>query len=362
MNFDLKLILDYFISHHWTLASEDKLFLYLKPREKLSLPEDFRLELPKDENLAGFNKYIGRFIDSYSQMFPEYRKDELEVLFSEKVSVIKYRIFDQDNSNGTIGLSKFVTSIDTFKNVLENTASFTVNKKQIYCNTQKEAMEYLQNCRVMQSIKGSFVNRFEVKSKPLFSTFNEVTTDQVNEKLFNVLEFITEDILVNVNRPTITENYIADNVELINYELLSSIKSVYSKSSISNIEFTIDGIGANRSIITEKMSSKLKYFDNYLKNLKLILEELVLFEAIGYATTLNSTDPIKSDRNEVILDGKRFGIKKPIKIYLRSEEYLSIMDAHKNHQPIKISGKIQELKTCINVKELEYFEILPASN
>nr|WP_322625074.1 hypothetical protein [uncultured Flavobacterium sp.] len=361
MNYNIKLILEYFISRGWNIHSEGKIFLSLKAPERLKLPEGFYLDIPKDSNLQGFSNYISRFLTDYVNIFPDAPKDELELLFSENVSFIKYRIFDNDNEDGTISLNKYVKSIDTFKNVLEDAVSFTVNKKHIYCNTNKESSEYLRNCRVMQSVKGSFVNRFEVKSQALTTTFNEITTDQVNQKLFDVLNFVKEDILVNINRPQITENYISDNADLINYELLNSIKSIYTKTHISNIEYILEGNKSNRSIVTEKMTAKIKYFENYLTNLKSILQEVILFEATGYATTLNSTDPIKSDRNEVILDGKKFGIKKPIKIYLRSEEYLSIMDAHKNHQPIRISGKIKELKTTINVKELEHFEILPHS-
>jgi len=358
MNYKIELILDYFTSRGWKIKSQGNLFVSLQPNENLNLPKDFELDIPKGSDISGFNNYISRLISDFVNIFPEIQDDELKILFSEKSSLIKYRIFDQDNIDGTITLNKFVNSIDTFKNVLEDAVNFTVNKKMIFGQTHTEAAEYFKSCRVMQSVKGSFVNRFEIQSKPLFTTFEQVTTDQINDKLFDVLNFVKEDVLVNINRPNLTENYITDNSEYINYELLKSIKTVYSKSYISNIEYTLEGNNTNRNVVTEKMSSKIVHFDNYLKNLKSTLENLSVFETYGYVTNLNSNNPINSHRNEVILDAKKAGLKKGVKFYLRSEEYLEALEAHKNHHLIKIKGKAKEFKTLITIQELENFEII----
>jgi hypothetical protein len=357
MRFNLHLIIDFFQYRNWTIVSEGNLFLYLKPPKDLQLPKDFLFEIPKDNTLKGFDNYIIRFINNYSNIFLDTQEDELELLFSEKASVLKYRIFDSDNNDGTISLNKFVKSMDTFRNVLQNTVSFTVNKKQIFGYTQIEATEYLKNCRVMQSAKGSFVNRLEIKSKPLNSTMQQITTDEVNAKLFDVLEFVKEDVIVN-RRPIISENYIADNAELINYELLRSIKTIYQKSYISNIEYTLEGNFSNRIVSTEKMMSKINHFESYLKSVKTVLENLNFFEITGFVINLTSHNPTKSERNEVILDSRKFGYKKPIKFYLKSEEYLDAMEAHKNHFPIKIKGKAIEYKTGITIQNLENFEII----
>lgn len=359
MHFKIDLILDYFKSKGWTIKAEGNMFIYLKPGQSLSLPQDFLLEIPKNDNIKGFDLYINRLISDFTNIYPEVNGEELHVLFSRNNSIIKYRIFDEDNSDGTIGINKFIDSVESFKNVLYNAVNFTVNKRPIFGQTKSEANEYLKNCRVMQSEKGSYVTRFEIPNKPLHTTFNEIGTDNVNDKLFDVLEFVNEEIFAKTNKQKFTENYIQDNEEFLNYELLKSIKNIYSKSSISNVEYTLCTKDYTRDIITEKVQSKITYFNNYINELRDLLFELTTFEARGYIKTLHSNNPTSSNNNEVILDAKRFGIKLEVKFHLRSEEYLEAIEAHKKHLEIRVSGRAKELKTVIHITELETFEIIP---
>jgi len=358
MNYKIDLILDYFISKGWKVKSIGQNFIYLESLKSMDLPQDFLLEIPKDDKLKGFDLYINRLISDYENIYPEINGDELKILFSRNNSIIKYRIFDEENADGTIGINKFIDSVESFKNVLYNAVNFTVNKKAIFGQTRTEANEYLKNCKVLQSEKGSYVNRFEIPNKPLHTTFDEIYTENVNVKLFNVLEFVNEEIFIETNKIKFTENYIEDNKDFLNYELLKSIKNIYSRSKISNVEYTLCTKDYTRDIRTEKVQSKILYFNNYINELRDTLFEITTFEAKGFIKILHSNNPTNSNYNEVILDAKRFGIKLPVKFHLRIEEYLDAIEAHKEHLEIKVSGKAKELKTVIHITELETFEIL----
>lgn len=358
MNFKISLILDYFTSKGWKVKTNGQNFTYLEPPTSLDLPKDFLLEIPNDDKLKGFDLYINRLINDFTNLYPEINSDELSILFSKNNSIIKYRIFDPENIDGSIGINKFIDSVESFKNVLYNTVNFTVNKRAIFGQTKSEANEYLKNCRVLQSEKGSYINRFEIPNKPLHTTFDDIHTENVNNKLFSVLEFVKEEIFVQTNRIKFTENYIEDNKEFLNYELLKSIKNIYSRSHISNVEYTLCTKDYTRDIITEKVQSKIVYFNHYLNELRDSLFELTTFEARGYIKILHSNNPISSNYNEVVLDAKRIGIKLPIKFHLRIEEYLDAIEAHKEHLEIKVSGKAKEYKTVIHITELETFEII----
>lgn len=360
MNFKIDLILDYFISKGWKVKINGQIFTYLEPDKSLNLPQDFLLEIPNNDKLNGFDLYINRLISDFTNIYPEVNGDELNILFSRNNSIIKFRIFDEENTDGSIGINKFIDSIESFKSVLYNSVNFTVNKRAIFGQTKSEANEYLKNCRVLQSVKGSYVNRFEIPNKPLHTTFNYINTENVNNKLFDVLEFVKEEIFVETNKIKFTENYIEDNKYFLNYELLKSIKNIYSRSNISNVQYTLITKDYTREIITEKAQSKITYFSNYLNELRDSLFELANFEVIGYIKILQSNNPTSSNYNEVILDAKRFGIMLPVKFHLRIEEYHEAIEAHKEHLEIKISGKARELKTVIHITELETFEILPA--
>lgn len=358
MKYRAELILDYFKSRGWRIVGEGAIFYSLIPNINLNLPENFKIEIPKSSDFSGFDSYISRLIEDLVDLFPDFDKDELEILFHRKNSIIKFRIFDEENVDGTIRIDKFIESIDAFKNVLYNTVSFTVNKQPIFNQTKIEAKEFLNNCKVLQSQKGSYVTRFEIPDQTLHTTFNEISTENINNKLFDVLEFVQEEILNESKNIDFSETYLNENSSFLNYELLNSIKNIYSKSNISNVEFTLSTVNYERQVTTQKVRSKIPYFDNYLKELKNRLFELTTFKAKGYIKALQSNNPVSSDKNELILDSRKFGFKLDIKFHLRSEEYFEAIEAHKAHKVIYISGKAKEYKTIVHITEIEEFKIL----
>lgn len=358
MNYKKELILSYFYSRGWKLQREGNLFLYLKPAENSNFDDDFLLEIPKDDKFSGFETYINRLIDDFSELFPkEVNKDELAILFNRDNAIIKYRIFDNDNANGSIDFGKYINSLDTFQKVLDATVNFSLNKKPMFGEKRAEEKIYQNRCRVLQTEKGSFVTKIEIPNNDIYSTIDEIESQKVNSKLFDVLDFVKKEILSN-KKIEITENYISDNQEFLNYELLKSIKDIYKKSNINNIAYTLNTNTHSREIVTEKALMYMKNYESYLKNFKDILFEVVPFEVIGYVKQLSSNNPLHSTNNEIILDAKKFGVKETIKFHIRSEEYLEAIEAHKNQYPIKIIGKAKQLKTQITITEVDYFEII----
>ena len=352
-------IRNYFLSRGWKLQREGNLFAYFSPPQNIGLPQDYLLELPKtSQNQKGFDNYIERLIEDIIFTLPsESNEEDLKILFSKENSILKYRIFDFDSKDGTISFQKHIDSLESFKKVLSQAVIFTATKKPIFGDAKYEVEGYLNRCRTLQTEKGSYVTKLEIPNDTIYTTFSKIETEKINTKLFDTLEYIEENIFNAKSKLIITENYLQDISYILNYELFNSIKNIYTKSHINNLEFQLSSNSSIRKVETERVQKSIPYFSKYLSEIKKILLDLVPLEAIGYIKKLSSLSPLHSTRNEVIIDAEVSGNTETIKIILRSEEYIEAIEAHKNEWPIRVKGKAQQNKNMLTIKELEEFEI-----
>lgn len=360
-NFQESYILDFLFSRGWSLEREGNLFYYLKPNEELGLPIDFRIELPKisTSNQKSYDNYVNRLIEEFIIYLPSLESgDELKILFSEDKSIMKYRVFDYDNLDGSISFVNYIESLDIFKKMLSQTVSFVTTDKQIYANSKVESELYLEQCRTLQTEKGSFITKIGVPNGEFFTSVSKVESLKINNKLFDVINFTQEQILQPKENIEISENYISDFSSLINYELLTSIKDIYSKTNFNNIEFELTNTLTEKIIHTEKVQKRIPYFNKYLREVKKILLETQSIEIVGFVKKLTSNSPKNSSVNEVILETVISNVKEKIKIVLKSDEYYEAIEAHKNEFPIAIRGKARQGKTMIYISEIESFKVM----
>lgn len=360
-NFIEKNILDFLSSRGWNLKRKGKMFNYFKPPARLNLPEDFYLEIPQFINATekSYQNYIIRIIEDLSAISPDLgNDDELRILFSKNNSIIKYRVFDNDNKDGTISFLNYLESLEIFKRMLSQTVSFVTTNKHIFGTAKDESDLFLESCRTLQTEKGSFTTKIEVPNQTINSLLTKVHSEEINQKLFDVINFAEEQILNPKENIILNENYITDNHNFINYEILNSFKELYTKTKINNIEYKLCSVYNERTITTEKVQKRILHFNKYLRDLKSILLNTQSIELIGFVKKLSSNSPKSSKNNEVILEANISNLKEKVKIVLKSDEYLEAIEAHKNEYPIKIIGKAKQNKTMLSIKDIEYFKVL----
>ena len=354
------LIREFLTSRSWKLKRSGNLFNYYTPPQYLELPEDFELEIPKySEERLGFDNFVKQLINEISSLLKnETNADDLRILFSREHSILKYRIFDADNQDGTISFQKHIDSLDIFKKVLSQAVTFTTTNKPIFGEAKFEVESYLNRCRSLQTEKGSYITKIEIPNEDIYSAVSKISTKTINHKLFDVIEFIEAEIFNTNHKPEISENYLTSISNILNYELFFSIKELYEKPDINNIEFQLSESDSFRRVETKKVQKRISYFKIYLRDIKKLLLELVPLEAIGYIKRLASPAPLHSKRNEVIIDAEIANSVETIKIILNSEEYIEAIEAHKHEWPIKVKGKARQSKKILYLIELEQFEVI----
>jgi len=65
----LQYFVDFLILMGWIPASEGKNFRKYQPPQRLGLPTDYFLELPKDDSKKGFHQYAQRIVEILSKIY-----------------------------------------------------------------------------------------------------------------------------------------------------------------------------------------------------------------------------------------------------------------------------------------------------
>ncbi|WP_405247708.1 hypothetical protein [Cellulophaga sp. Asnod2-G02] len=353
-------IKNYLLNRGWSLEREGNMFSYYSPPTEMGLPIDYRIEIPRLINKrTGFDNYISNLINEIAYLFPnESNIEDLKILFSKENSILKYRIFDADNREGSISFQKHLESLEGFKKVLSKAVIFTATNKPIFGEAKFEVDSYLNRCRSLQTEKGSFVTRLEIPNDTIYSSVSKIDTADVNNKLFDTIEYIDNNIFDAKNIIVVNENYIQDISNILNYELFYEIKNLYFKTKINNIEYQLSSRNKTRKVETERVQNSIPFFNKYLRDLKDLLMEVIPLEAVGFVKKLSSLSPLNSTHNEIILDAEISGNRETIKIILRSDEYIEAIEAHKNEWLISVKGKARQSKNMLIIKELKEFKVL----
>ncbi|MBJ6117815.1 hypothetical protein JAO76_06415 [Pontibacter sp. BT310] len=358
MEYKSKYIIDFFESRGWEQNNEGNLFLSLTPPHYLGLPQDYLLEVPKDDQKPGFAKYIDNILPLLNDIHNDHlNEDDLKTIFSTQDSIVNFRIIDTDTEDGSIQFQRFIDSLESIKKIFSQVVTYVASNKLIFGQAKQEVGAFLKSCRALQTQKGSFVTKFEIPNVELFTTINKINTGEINVKLFDTIDFIKHEIFISKNIPEITDSYLVDNLQNINVELFQSIRDFYKKSHINNAEFQLNSNYQYREILTERVQPRIKYLDHYIKSLKQYLLTRQPLEAVGYVRKLSSLSPLHSNRNEVFIEAEIANNKETIKVTLDSENYAQALEAHRNEWPIKVVGMAQQTKKMYFISDLESFVI-----
>jgi hypothetical protein len=359
MNYYLNNILTFFKSRGWQELNRTNLFAEYSPPSTLGLPENYIIEIPTVSNKNGFEKYIDNLLDILVDIDPSYlSEDDYKIIFSKKHTIVSLRIIDQDTEYGSIKLERHIDSLDSIRKMYSQAVTFVSSRKPIFGNAKEEVKSFLDSCRALQTEKGSYVTKIEIPSAEQNSLFSSVNTDEVNKKLFSILEFVNSEVIKRKVPIIVNEKHIIEYSEFINYETLISIKDLFTKVKINDAEFEMNSYSDNKIIHTEKILPKIKYFNLYIKEVKDILLKDTVVEFTGFIKKLSSQSPKYAIRNLAILETEISNTKNHITIYLNNARYIEAIEAHKNERPVKVRGKVKQGQRRYVIQEVEEFDVL----
>lgn len=349
-----------FLTHRsWQISNDNGQFIELSPPGDFQLPQDFRIYVPKAIDKNDSKNFIENIFEIIGEFY-SLTLDDLSVLIGKENSVLKVRIYDEQTLDGKIPLNRFEELVDKIRSILSDTASFVIDKSATSTRIPEEVARYLSLCNFMQTEKGSFVAKIQLPSKELIKDRelfdrNEIYSEEINQKLSEVLSFVNEEILEG--QPVVTEEYIIENEDKINIKLLKDIETFFDKADLKNIDFTFHSINETKSVVTQNINGqKLSKLSDFVEKIESYSLEIGEFTFRGKIVSLKSKDP-DGLKNSVTYTAIYNDMPIVVSANLSSDHYKAAIEAHKLKQYITITGQAKKTKSRARFTEITNFYI-----
>lgn len=349
--YNLQSIENFLKSHGWSIVGEEQLFVEYAPPKQLNL-DGYSIDIPKSDKDRGFNKYINSLLDTFVDVYVDrFTKEDLATVFQTDKNLFAIKVEGHDTALGTLQLTRFRNSVNTFYQSLRQSVVYAVTHQPIFGKARSEANTYLKACRSKQTAFGSYVLKYELPENNL-SLFSERSVPIV---LFDAMNFLIT-ISNELNEEDITESFVVGNSNVINVELLESLVKLYKDSRLYNATIQLDSQNYSKefSITTDK--AKIKKMERMVKDIKEILLKRIPLEVEGTIIRLASREVEETGKivMEVEIGEEWFKLE----VLLESNDYKKAVEAHKLSQEVYVKGIAQELRHKYLIEELQEFKVI----
>ncbi len=275
--------------------------------------------------------------------------------------ILSLHIDNKNIKNGKPTIPFFDTLIHRSKELLQETANFSVIRKAHFFDNYDEAERYLNYCNFLKNDVGSLItkiqlpNKEEIKEKTLFE--HAITGQDINNNLINITSFINEDIL-GLDNFEPDDEFLINNRDYVSVNVSNKLKELYTGIEYSDIEISLKGITINKTTIAKELSrEKVNNLSTFSKTVREKMKEILENNIYGKIVQLKSKN-VDSDRNLIIVEGEVKKVKSRISIQLNSEQIKSAADAFKNNRTVLINGILEKEKSQYKVVDLIEFQPL----
>lgn len=354
-----KNIIDLLKYRNWTMqeSSNSKFNVFLPPAE-LDFEPSYRLHIYNKYNNSDFVNSIAKSLEILAQIYINDDLDELGSIVIEDRQILSFHIESEHVINGKPSIPFFDTLIHRAKDLLQETANFSVLKQPHFFDNSEEAERYLNYCNFFKNDVGSLItkiqlpNNEDIKEGNLFD--KAIKGNEINHNLLKVTSFINTEIL-NKDDFELDDDFLLTNRDYISVNISNKLKSLYSGIDYSNIEIELKGTNINEFTAANNLDKvKLNKLSAFSKTVKEKMKEISENDFYGKIVELKSKD-VDSDKNIVIVEGLVKKVKKKISIPLNSSQIKLAADAFKSNKTVLINGILEKEKSQYRVIELKEF-------
>lgn len=354
----LKLFLE---KRGWTILQENERFIKYLPPAEIESDEEYFLTIPKNYSAPDFTYFIQKVIKNLSELYT-ISQDTLLYLINEESTILSLQFIDSKTNKGTIPFLDFDSIIENLRKTFIDMFTFLMTDFPKNDKIADEAINFLRSCNFLQTETGSYVTKIQLPNKYIIreATFFDpegIQSIEISNRISRILEFITSRIFTN-DQTIFTNEFLEDNAELINLDVLEDLSTIFSKIEMDEIKFHFHYIDHYYSIPSGKLTTeKKKNFIEYLSFIKEKLTDTIELNIEGKIVELRSRNP-ESNHNYIVVTALIENHKNYVAAILNNQEYASAILAHKNNREIRLRGKAKKLKTQYKILKLEELVVL----
>jgi len=355
-------ISDYLTNRCWVLVNSDSRYSLFGPPQDLGFERSYHLHVPNRTDKRDFTSDIQKLVEIISSIY-DYDSDDLSSIIIEDKQILQFHV-DLNNETSLKGhpsvpfFDDFLTRI---KDLLQNTATFSITKKPHFYNQIEESERYLNLCKFLKNTSGSLITKIQLPKKEdikVETVFDEpVKGEIINNELLEIISFVNNDI-VSGRVTNYTEEYLRTNKSVISVNVIDKIHDLYRDIKFNDIDISLLGIGPSKVTIANDLSPKKNLnIKNFTKTVKEKINEITSEDVLGKVISLTSKD-ISSDQNTITVLGTVRNISTEITVKLTHQYYQKAIKAHGLNKGIFLNGVLEKEKTRYKLIKLNKFSII----
>ncbi len=318
----------------------------------------FETLLPLNKDFADYNQRILEVLEAIAQVENRNVHQVLTDLSLPPGDIVRFRIINKDTIGGTISFLEGFNLLESAKKALFTTACDIIQPEKYHRRLGlKAAQQFIEECRLGQTEKGSFVASIicpfindtpEDKGQQL-SIFNKEEdfrnsfTRKVTIRMMKALDLMKTAIEMGEQNRIMD----LDGDEIISANFLESIVELHSSKENTELE-----VQTSWSVFApEEMTAirSIKFSNDYIPVIENIINEIkpvdedINDEFIGrISQTKADPDPRTRTEGEILLN-YIFGDEEKVskaRVILNATDYEQACEAHRNGRTVKVKGRL----------------------
>lgn len=351
MMYTLDYIKGFLSSHEWTEGGDEGgLFSKFYSPEGVAYPGYF-LDIPKDDKHSSFQRYVDRLlpvvVDAYNGEFTE---KDIATFFSSENTVLSFRLVDPDTQAGTILLSRLRKAYDLIEKTIKQATAFAVDAQPIFAEAKEEVRNYLNVCRGVPTMSGSFIVKFELPE----NHFDLFDNRSVPSTIVDTIDFLNK-LTFNYEEADITEDFISENLNSINVELFEAIVQFYKTVRVQNVDVSLHSARKYNKEQIRDMRKRVSKMDSMVREIKGLLLKRVPLEAEGKIVRLQSKEIETS--GTIVMEFEYGGEDSTLLVQLDSVSYQKAVTAHRLGRFVKVTGIATQYKNRFTIQDVDSFSV-----
>jgi hypothetical protein len=195
-------------------------------------------------------------------------------------------------------------------------------------------------------------------AEPSFFKLSPVTSDDVNSKLQEVVNFAVNTVLTNDSKDLMTEDTLSQRIDVINVNVLEDLAALFDRVAAADVNIGFLSSRQRESfdsgVLTDARLQRIEDFASFARA-RYSAEFPLDFR--GKIVELRSRNP-KGSRNHVLLQGIHDGKAVYVALSLPQSDYFYATRAHAEGRTIRVAGYARHMKTQLKLMTRELFQVL----
>jgi len=319
-----------------------------------AIPPEMTLILPAATEAPDLSPVLARLLITVSDLYGV-APEQLAPVLTNTDTVLSLQVDDEYTKDGTIGLSRFEGLVESLQSMLLDAAAFAVSEDPLIEEIPRQAHLFLENCRFLQTARGSFVANVQLPAAAKVSSVlfpeDAPTAEAVSQRLLDTLGLVVGPVFAS-HSEVFSDRFVAEHLDLLNVNVLTDIRDLFNRAGDSSLSFSFMAVDSTNAVATGALTpGKRAAVAEYVKFVTDRVASTTEIDTKGHIVELRSRDP-KSYRNYILVQAPVENELVYVGLRLSKQLYQVAIQAHRDNRAVRIRGRAKRLKTQYKVVEL----------